>query len=249
MNTFDSAYIHLVAPKQRSFQNHKTMNDFIRSRIPSIASNLGTVFALTVATPLVVSLIAKFTLGGNKAATPYADTYIQNSDTIVVPIPFVTAITPIHKTFTSRAWFAGTAHTEVSTYSQICFYSPKYKRYLAVISFVGGYNVIQSETDDKFWYDVEKERLSIIYDSKMISAYVNRTQWHDPSYGTKDNPLPIFFIKSLTGLESCASETDLLTIKPSVNKRFVELYLAHGLTPKEFERLYGNDMERLGLNE
>ena len=42
----------------------------------------------------------------------------------------------------------------------------------------------------------------------MISAYVNRTQWHDPSYGTKDNPLPIFFIKSLTGLESCASETE-----------------------------------------
>ncbi len=45
-----------------------------------------------------------------------------------------------------------------------------------------------------------------------------------------------------------ASETDLLTIKPSVNKRFVELYLAHGLKPKEFERLYGKDMERLGLN-
>ena len=250
MNTFDCAYIHLVAPKQRSFQNHKTMNDFIRSRIPSIASNLGTVFALTVATPLVVSLIAKFTLGGNKAATPYADTYIQNSDTIVVPIPFVTAITPIDKTFTSRAWFAGTAHTEVSTYSQICFYSPKYKRYLAVISFIGGYNVAQMGTGkDAYNVDVENDRLSIIYDSKTISAYVNRTQWHDPSYGTKDNPLPIFFIKSLTGLESCASETDLLTIKPSVNKRFVELYLAHGLKPKEFERLYGKDMERLGLNE
>ena len=97
MNTFDSAYIHLVAPKRRSFQNHKTMNDFIRSRIPSIASNLGTVFALTVATPLVVSLIAKFTLGGNKAATPYADTYIQNSDTIVVPIRHTPRSLLIHR--------------------------------------------------------------------------------------------------------------------------------------------------------
>ena len=89
------------------------------SRIPAIGSTLGTVFALTVATPLVVSLIAKFTLGGNKSAVPYAETYIHNSDTIVVPIPFITAITPEDKTFTSRAWFAGTAHTEVSTYSQI----------------------------------------------------------------------------------------------------------------------------------
>ena len=56
------------------------------SRIPAIGTTLGTVFALTVATPLVVSLIAKFTLGGNKAAVPYADTYIRNSDTIVVTI-------------------------------------------------------------------------------------------------------------------------------------------------------------------
>ena len=250
MNTFDSACIHLVAPKRRSFQNHKTMNDFIRSRIPSIASNLGTVFALTVATPLVVSLIAKFTLGGNKAATPYADTYIQNSDTIVVPIPFVTAITPIDKTFTSRAWFAGTAHTEVSTYSQICFYSPKYKRYLAVISFIGGYNVAQMGTGkDAYNVDVENDRLSIIYESKTISAYINKTQWQDPTYGTKDNPMPIFFKRALSGFECAGGMEDFIYIKPSVYKKFVELYLAHGLKPKEFERLYGKDMERLGLNE
>ena len=44
------------------YQIHKTMSNFY-SRIPAIGSTLGTVFALTVATPLVVSLIAKFTLG------------------------------------------------------------------------------------------------------------------------------------------------------------------------------------------
>ena len=43
-------------------QIHKTMSNFY-SRIPAIGSTLGTVFALTVATPLVVNLIAKFTLG------------------------------------------------------------------------------------------------------------------------------------------------------------------------------------------
>ena len=45
-----------------SSQIHKTMSNFY-SRIPAIGATLGTVFALTVATPLVVSLIAKFTLG------------------------------------------------------------------------------------------------------------------------------------------------------------------------------------------
>ena len=220
------------------------------SRIPAIGATLGTVFSLTVATPLLVSLIAKFTLGGNKAAVPYADTYIRNSDTIVVQIPYFTQITPIDKVFTSRAWFAGMAHSEKSTYEQICFYSPKYKRHLAVISFIGGYNVAQMGTgEDAYNVDVEKERFTIICNSKTISAYINKTQWQDPTYGTKDNPMPIFFKKSLTGMEFCASETDLLTIKPSVYKKFVELYLAHGLEPEEFDRLYGADMKRLGLKE
>ena len=220
------------------------------SRIPAIGATLGTVFALTVATPLVVSLIAKFTLGGNKAAVPYADTYIRNSDTIVVQIPHFTQIAPIDKIFTSRAWFAGVAHSEKSTYEQICFYSPEYKRHLAVISFIGGYNVAQMGTGkDAYNVDVENDRLSIIYESKTISAYINKTQWQDPTYGTKDNPMPIFFKKSLTGMESCASETYLLTIKPSVYKKFVELYLAHGLEPEEFDRLYGADMKRLGLKD
>ena len=219
------------------------------SRIPAIGATLGTVFALTVATPLVVSLIAKFTLGGNKAAVPYADTYISNSDTIVVQIPDITLITPIDKIFTSRAWFAGMAHSQKSTYEQICFYSPEYKRHLAVISFIGGYNVVQDETDKNVWYDVEKERLSIIYDSKTISAYINKTQWQDPTYGTKDNPMPIFFKRALSGFECAGGMEDFIYIKPSVYKKFVELYLAHGLEPEEFDRLYGADMKRLGLKD
>ena len=232
-----------------SSQIHKTMSNFY-SRIPAIGATLGTVFALTVATPLVVSLIAKFTLGGNKAAVPYADTYIRNSDTIVVQIPDITLITPIDKIFTSRAWFAGMAHSQKSTYEQICFYSPEYKRHLAVISFIGGYNVAQMGTgEDAYNVDVEEERLSIIFDSKTISAYINKTQWQDPTYGTKDNPMPIFFKRALSGFECAGGVEDYIYIKPSVYKKFVELYLAHGLEPEEFDRLYGADMKRLGLTD
>ena len=220
------------------------------SRIPAIGATLGTVFALTVATPLLVSLIAKFTLGGNKAAVPYADTYIRNSDTIVVTIPELAVIMPVNKTFTSRAWFAGVAHSQKSTYKQICFYSPEYKRHLAVISFIGGYNVAKMGTGkDAYNVDVEKERLSINYNAKSISAYINKTQWQDPTYGTKDNPMPIFFKRALSGFECAGGMEDFIYIKPSVYKKFVELYLAHGLEPEEFDRLYGADMERLGLKD
>ena len=232
-----------------SSQIHKTMSNFY-SRIPAIGATLGTVFALTVATPLLVSLIAKFTLGGKKAAVPYADTYIRNSDTIVVTIPELAVIMPVNKTFTSRAWFAGVAHSQKSTYKQICFYSPEYKRHLAVISFIGGYNVAKMGTGkDAYNVDVEKERLSIIYNAKSISAYINKTQWQDPTYGTKDNPMPIFFKRALSGFECAGGMEDFIYIKPSVYKKFVELYLAHGLEPEEFDRLYGADMERLGLKD
>ena len=220
------------------------------SRIPAIGATLGTVFALTVATPLLVSLIAKFTLGGNKAAVPYADTYIRNSDTIVVTIPELAVIMPVNKTFTSRAWFAGVAHSQKSTYKQICFYSPEYKRHLAVISFIGGYNVAKMGTGkDAYNVDVENDRLSIIYNAKSISAYINKTQWQDPTYGTKDNPMPIFFKRALSGFECAGGVEDYIYIKPSVYKKFVELYLAHGLEPEEFDRLYGADMKRMDLKD
>ena len=39
------------------------------------------------------------------------------------------------------------------------------------------------------------------------------------------------------------------SLKPSVNKKFVELYLAHELSSKEFNHLYGEDMKRLGLKD
>ena len=39
------------------------------------------------------------------------------------------------------------------------------------------------------------------------------------------------------------------SLKPSINKKLVELYLAHELSSKEFNRLYGEDMKRLGLKD
>ena len=52
-----------------------------------IFSTAGTIFASLVGGPLLIFIITRFTLGGNKDAIPYADTYIKNSDTIVVKIP------------------------------------------------------------------------------------------------------------------------------------------------------------------
>ena len=216
-----------------------------------IFSTAGTVFASLVGASLLIFIITRFTLGGNKDAIPYADTYIKNSDTIVVKIP-----KDHHKIkkdddiFTTSGWFMGVAQTRTATYNLYYFFSPKYKKYLGVVSFEGSYNTIQRGNGEKIWYDdIETQRLDYLYVIKSFSAYVNRQQWQDPTYGTKDNPVPIFFKRSLSGHEKLGGMDDFITIKPSVNKKFVELYLAHELSSKEFNRLYGEDMKRLGLKD
>ena len=216
-----------------------------------IFSTAGTVFASLVGAPLLIFIITRFTLGGNKDAIPYADTYIKNSDTIVVQTPIDhREIDTYYDIFTTNAWFAGVAQTRTATYNLYYFFSPKYKKYLGIVSFEGSYNTIQRGSGEKIWYDdIETLRLDYLYEIKSFSAYVNRQQWHDPSYGTKENPVPIFFKRALSWPESLGGMEAWETIKPSVNKKFVELYLAHELSSKEFNRLYGEDMKRLGLKD
>ena len=215
-----------------------------------IFSTAGTVFASLVGAPLLIFIITRFTLGGNKDAIPYADTYIKNSDTIVVKIPINHREIDIDDdVFTTSGWFMGVAQTRSATYNMYSFYSPEHKKYLGVVTFIGSYNTIQRGSGEKIWYDdIEVQRLTFLYWIKSFSAYVNRQQWQDPTYGTKDNPVPIFFKRALSGHETLDMD-EHITIKPSVNKKFVELYLAHELSSKEFNRLYGEDMKRLGLKD
>ena len=215
-----------------------------------IFSTAGTVFASLVGAPLLIFIITRFTLGGNKDAIPYADTYIKNSDTIVVKTPINgLEIDTDDDVFTTSGWFMGVAQSRMATYNMYSFYSPEHKKYLGVVTFIGSYNTIQRGSGEKIWYDdIEVQRLTFLYRIKSFSAYVNRQQWQDPTYGTKDNPVPIFFKRALSGHETLDMD-DFITIKPSVNKKFVELYLAHELSSKEFNRLYGEDMKRLGLKD
>lgn len=216
-----------------------------------IFSTAGTIFASLVGGPLLIFIITRFTLGGNKDAIPYADTYIKNSDTIVVKIPINHREIDIDDdVFTTSGWFMGVAQTRTAVYKLFSFYSPKYRKYLGVVTFEGGYNTVPRGYGEKLWHeDLEVHRLNFLEEIKSFSAYVNRQQWQDPTYGTKDNPVPIFFKRSLSGHEKLGGMDDFITIKPSVNKKFVELYLAHELSSKEFNRLYGEDMKRLGLKD
>ena len=57
-----------------------------------------------------------------------------------------------------------------------------------ILSPSSGYNTIQRGSGEKIWYDdIETLRLDYLYEIKSFSAYVNRQQWQDPTYGTKES--------------------------------------------------------------
>ena len=212
----------------------------------SYIATFGTCLALFVIAPLLIQLIGKLFIGGNKAAAAYTDTYIRNSVNIIVEMPDdYRKIDKRSETFTSRAWFAGMAHTEMSRYMQFVFYAPRYRKYVAVISFKGGYNTIKRGTNDNpVHLDIEQLRGKFLFNVDSISAYVNRVQWQDPTYGTEENPVPVFFNRVIPeDAGSTLSELNYLTAP--VYRKFVELYLCHGLSKKEFNRLYGEDMKKI----
>ena len=148
----------------RHFLSRVQVNSFSIGRI-KIFSTAGTVFVSLVGAPLLIFIITRFTLGGNKDAIPYADTYIKNSDTIVVKNP-----KDHHKIkkdddiFTTSGWFMGVAQTRSAIYNMYYFYSPKHKKYLGVVTFKGCYNTIQRGSGEKIWYDdIEDHRLTFLY--------------------------------------------------------------------------------------
>ena len=212
----------------------------------SYVTTFGTCLALFVVAPLLIQLIGKLFLGGNKAAAAYTDTYIRNSVKIIIEIPPKHSdIDNRYEVFTSRAWFSRMAHTKMSRYMQFVFYAPRYRKYVAVISFKGGYNTIKRGTNDNpVHLDIEQLRGKFLFNVDSISAYVNRVQWQDPTYGTEENPVPMFLDRTLPdGAGYTNPPFTYLTVP--VYRKFVELYLCHGLSKKEFNRLYGEDMKKI----
>ena len=210
----------------------------------SYVATFGTCVALFVIAPLLIQLIGRLFLGGNKIAVAYTDAYIRNSINIIVEMPDdYRKINRRSEVFTSRAWFAGMAHTEHSVYKQYVFYSPRYRKYVAVISFKGGYNTIKHVVGNKSYFeDLEVERAYSFDGADSISVYVNRTQWQDLTYGTKENPVPIFLNRRIPEDPTIPG---LNSLTAPVYRKFVELYLCHGLSKKEFNRLYGEDMKKI----
>ena len=170
----------------------------------------------------------------------YTNRYIVDSDTIEVAIPFTPDLDRKQKKYITSLSISKWGNN-IKCYNTATFYSEKYKRYLSLVTF-NGYNTYR-EVDQKgeeHIFDAELEREDFINSrsyNMIISAHVNRIQWNDSSYGTKENPMPIFWKRTLSDYDS--EMEYVATVSDRINRNFVREYLLRFLPKKEFKRLYG----------
>ena len=183
---------------------------------------------------IVVSVLFYIITGlfyrGNTDAYDYVDTYLSRSKVIKLTIP--KKYERIREFYRFR--FGKKGNRE---YNQFIFYSDKYKKYLAIVSFSGIDTFGEIDLEDLSQRSFYKEQPTIF-------AYANIAQWNDAKYGTRALPMPIFFIKAthlynnqLT-IGPWDSSSSPCIIDYNSTRKFVEQYLAYFLPEEEFDRLF-----------
>ena len=186
------------------------------------------VIANLVLVPLYFSFTTYFFFRGNSDAYDYVDTYLKQSKVIKLTIP------KLYEEKRERYKFRD-GRKGARDYRQFIFYSPQYRKYIAIVSF--------SDIDKWEETDLDMVRRTGLYNYQAtVLAYANTIQWNDAKYGTKKQPMPIFVIKS-TYLYNNREKIEYLTyhniekVSPEATRQYVEQYLAHFLPEEEFDRL------------
>jgi len=188
------------------------------------------VWSNLVVVPVLFSIITYLFYRGNTDAYDYVDTYLKLSKVIKLTIP---------QKYERKSEFYSFRFGKNGNrkYNQFIFYSAEYKKYLAIMSFSGIDTFGEIDIEDL-------SRRSFYRDQPTIFAYANITQWNDVKYGTKNLPMPIFFIKAthlynnqLT-IDPGESPPNPYVIDHNSTRKFVEQYLAYFLPEDEFDRLF-----------
>ena len=188
------------------------------------------VWSNLVVVPVLFYIITYLFYRGNTDAYDYVDTYLSRSKVIKLTIP--KKYERIREFYRFRFGKKGCRN-----YNQFIFYSDKYKKYLAIVSFSGIDTSGEIDNEDL-------SRSSLYIEQPTIFAYANTAQWNDAKYGTKNLPMPIFFIKAthlynnqLT-IDPGESPPNPYVIDHNSTRKFVEQYLAYFLPEDEFDRLF-----------
>ena len=222
-------------------------------------------FGISVLGPLLFYLINPIIehFKGNRDAVAYTKTYVGQWDSIRLVLP--------ENLFDQTLQGEGTSYVQVIKYdkkqsqriyaSNKRYYIPQYKKNFELIWIVGGIDEIVGHYQRR--HDAAGIQCQLMRPNMVLSVYVNRKQWKDKSYGTKEKPMPVFLHRIISGDDIEERNKHALwrdSLQPggdfvdfylppkavqrmrntpdSVNYKFAEYYLRYLLSEDEFERLF-----------
>ena len=220
-------------------------------------------FGISVLGPLLFYLINPIIehFKGNRDAVAYTKTYVSQWDSIKIVLP-TNLFDFSSGEFTHRTEVLtgdGKQKQRILASFEKCYIS-QYKKYFEIIWIVGIDEIVGLYNRH---HDAAGVQHDLIRPNMVLSVYVNRKQWKDKSYGTKEKPMPVFLHRIISGDDieernKNASRQDSLfpgeimvyfylppkavqrmrNTPDSVNYKFAEYYLRYLLPEDEFERLF-----------
>ena len=220
-------------------------------------------FGISVLGPLLFYLINPIIehFKGNRDAVAYTKTYVSQWDSIKIVLP-TNLFDFSSGEFTHRTEVLtgdGKQKQRILASFEKCYIS-QYKKYFELIWIKGIDEIVGLYNRH---HDAAGVQHDLIRPNMVLSVYVNRKQWRDKSYGTKEKPMPVFLHRIISGDDieernKNALRQDSLfpgeimidfylppkavqcmrNTPDSVNYKFAEYYLRYLLPEDEFERLF-----------
>ena len=220
-------------------------------------------FGISVLGPLLFYLINPIIehFKGNRDAVAYTKTYVSQWDSIKITLPNNLFEQMMQKGSIRVKTLVSDSKGKyrIVTDNKI-FYISQYKKYFELI-WIDGVDEIVGLYNRH--HDAAGVQNSLMRPNMVLSVYVNRKQWKDKSYGTKEKPMPVFLHRIISGDDieernKNALRQDSLfpgeimvyfylppkavqrmrNTPDSVNYKFAEYYLRYLLPEDEFERLF-----------
>ena len=220
-------------------------------------------FGISVLGPLLFYLINPIIehFKGNRDAVAYTKTYVNQWDSIKITLPNSLFEQMMQEGSIRVKILASDSKGKhrIEADNKI-FYIFQYKKYFELI-WINGVDEIVGLYNR--YYDAAGVQNSLMRAGMVLSVYVNRKQWKDKSYGTKEKPMPVFVHRIISGDDieernKKALRQDSLfpgeimvdfylppkavqrmrNTPDSVNYKFAEYYLRYLLPEDEFERLF-----------
>ena len=219
-------------------------------------------FGISVLGPLLFYLINPIIehFKGNRDAVAYTKTYVSQWDSIKLILP---------NDLLEQSIKEGSSHIKMlSSYRDKnrivavneIYYIPQYKKYFELI-WIEGVDEFIAHYQRR--HDAAGIQCQLMRPNMVLSVYVNRKQWKDKSYGTKEKPMPVFLHRIISGDDIEERNKHALwrdSLQPggrfvdfylppkavqrmrntpdSVNYKFAEYYLRYLLPEDEFERWF-----------